>query len=474
MLTVSARENTSTLPCGYKVDGTPGQIEAIRQVIDLFSLNKDQLTKIIAQFVDEMGKGLDHDGATVAMIPSFVPGKPTGKETGTYLALDLGGTNLRVCKVVLLGDGKYDIHQRKYVVSETLKRGKMHDLCDFIAECVGAFLSEQHTSTDSERLKLGFTFSFPIFQTSMNRGVLKQWTKGFACSGAVGKDAALMLQEALHKKHINVDIVAIVNDTVGTLMAHAYQEPDTMMGVIMGTGANISYCEKIANITKWKQQDHGSAEEMAINMECGAFDCERRVLPVTVYDQRIDRQSLNVHEQQHEKMIAGMYLGEITRQIMLDMIDRRLLFGGRSSSELNRQWSFDTAYMSTIEKDTSAKLLDTGHILESIMNIPSTALADRQMVKIITTCVGRRAARLHACGLAGVMTQTRKLDTACTIAVDGSLFEFYPNFEKNIMDALVEIYGPKMKDNVKFALSRDGSGLGAAVVAMMAHKHTQK
>lgn len=30
----------------------------------------------------------------------------------------------------------------------------------------------------------------------------------------------------------------IVNDTVGTLLAHAYRYPETAMGVIMGTGSN--------------------------------------------------------------------------------------------------------------------------------------------------------------------------------------------------------------------------------------------
>ena len=30
-------------------------------------------------------------------------------------------------------------------------------------------------------------------------------------------------------------MVAIVNDTVGTLVAHAYEDPETSVGVIIGT-----------------------------------------------------------------------------------------------------------------------------------------------------------------------------------------------------------------------------------------------
>lgn len=41
------------------------------------------------------------------MIPTYVQHIPNGSEKGTFLALDLGGTNLRVCEVTLLGDHKW-------------------------------------------------------------------------------------------------------------------------------------------------------------------------------------------------------------------------------------------------------------------------------------------------------------------------------------------------------------------------------
>lgn len=221
------------------------------------------------------------------------------------------------------------------------------------------------------------------------------------------------------------------------------------------------------NIKKWNRGPTGS-DEMVINMEWGAFDCERRVLPFTIYDNKLDRESINTHQQLYEKMISGMYLGEIARNVMLQLIDRYLLFNGRSSRELNKQWSFETAYMSTIESDNSDELLETKRILEDTLNIPSTTLVDRQMVKLISHFVGRRAARLSACGLTGVMTHCDVINKGCTIAIDGSLFEFYPNYEKNMREAMVELFGVQAANKVKFALARDGSGLGAAIIAMIA------
>lgn len=250
-------------------------------------------------------------------------------------------------------------------------------------------------------------------------------------------------------------------------MAYAYKHPETTMGVIMGTGFNASYYEDMSKVNKWTGEKD---QEMVINMECGAFDCERRVLPMSVYDNKMDRESINVHQQLYEKMVAGMYLGEITRNAILDLVDQQFLFAGESSKDLNKNWSFETAYMSTIEVDETDDLSDTGHILESVLSIPSTTLADRQIVKKLCNAVGIRAARLASCHIAGVLTHTGKVGQECIVAIDGSLFEFYPNFEKNMGEALAAVLGEQARTKVKFDLARDGSGLGAAIIAMIAAK----
>jgi hexokinase len=251
-------------------------------------------------------------------------------------------------------------------------------------------------------------------------------------------------------------------------MAYAYKHPQTTMGVIMGTGFNAAYYENMSNVSKWTGEKN---QEMVINMECGAFDCERQVLPLNIYDNKMDRESINVGQQLYEKSVAGMYLGEITRNALIDLIDHQFLFNGLSSVELNKNWSFETAYMSSIELDETPDLSETSHILESVLSIPSTSLTDRQIVKKVCGAVGRRAARLASCGLVGTMKKTGKVGQECIIAIDGSLFEFYPNFEKNMGQAMAEVIGEQARSKVKFDLARDGSGLGAAIIAMVSAKH---
>ena len=58
----------------------------------------------------------------------------------------------------------------KFTVSDTLKSGPATALFDFFAECVASFCKEQNVDLSSEHVPMGFTFSFPVHQTSLNSG----------------------------------------------------------------------------------------------------------------------------------------------------------------------------------------------------------------------------------------------------------------------------------------------------------------
>lgn len=134
------------------------------------------------------------------MFPTWVFGSPTGNETGDYLAVDLGGTNLRVCLVKLLGNSKFTLTQSKFRLTEEQKQGGGEDLFDFCAQCVRDFIDAQIPQATAESpVPLGFTFSYPCHQKSIDHGVLVRWTKGFGTSGVEGNDVAQMLRNSLQK-----------------------------------------------------------------------------------------------------------------------------------------------------------------------------------------------------------------------------------------------------------------------------------
>src|SRR5690606_699988 len=138
------------------------------------------------------------------MNPTWVVGYPTGDEQGTYLAIDMGGTNLRVCEVELGQErGSFDITQSKYLLPDEVKSGSAEQLFDFLADCVKQFLVSNHEDQDLEELSdlhLGFTFSYPCEQHAIDHGILQRWTKGFDVADVEGKDVVPMFEEALERK----------------------------------------------------------------------------------------------------------------------------------------------------------------------------------------------------------------------------------------------------------------------------------
>ncbi|KAJ3167875.1 hexokinase A [Geranomyces variabilis] len=441
------------------------QVETATQRLEReFTISTSMLHNMVKAFIRDMERGLKRDNAVMKMIPSYVIRRPSGDESGTYLALDLGGSNFRVCEVTLKGKGQVRTRQKKFVVSEELKTGTAVALFDFFADCVGQTMDEYNLDKNAA-LKMGFTFSFPVDQHALNKGTLFYWTKGFTASGVVGVDAVKLLQDAFKRKKLRINVTALVNDTVGTLISHAYIDTATYMGVILGTGTNAAYVERIESIPKWTGPRPESGE-MVINMEWGAWGQDGIILPTTDYDAAVDRASPNPKKQSYEKMISGLYLGEITRYVLIDLISTGQLFAGRRCEALEAEHSFDTANMSRIERDHSMELTDTKSIFEDLYAVRQTTLSDRRLIKRVCELVGTRAARLAAIGVASVVTKTNKL-AGCTVAVDGSVFEHYPHFANRMRDALRELLGINA-DGIVLAQARDGSGQGAALIAALA------
>ena len=52
-------------------------------------------------------------------------------------------------------------------------------------------------------MPLGFTFSFPLRQLGLTKGILERWTKGFNCAGVVGEDVVRLLKEAIARRGVS-------------------------------------------------------------------------------------------------------------------------------------------------------------------------------------------------------------------------------------------------------------------------------
>lgn len=137
------------------------------------------------------------------MNPTWVMAFPDGYETGTYLALDMGGTNLRVCEITLTDNkSEFDIIQSKYRMPEELKTGDAEELWEYIADCLQQFIDTHHGDfpPTQGKLPLGFTFSYPATQNYVDEGILQRWTKGFDIAGVEGENVVPMFEAALEAR----------------------------------------------------------------------------------------------------------------------------------------------------------------------------------------------------------------------------------------------------------------------------------
>ena len=301
-------------------------------------INNDHISQMEQRLRAAIEKGLNsetHPYASVKCFPTYVRDLPCGTEMGKFLALDLGGTNFRVVLIDIGPDSKFEMDSEIYAISKEIMEGSGEGLMDHIAECLAEFAKDR--GIDQEVLPLGFTFSFPCRQKGLAVGELISWTKGFKCSGVEGRDVVALLKAAIVKRgDIKVDVAAILNDTTGCLMSCAWKNPKCRIGLIIGTGTNACYLEDVDKIELY---DHKSTNEstMVVNTEWGAFGNQGELDFIrTKWDRSVDKLSINPGKQIFEKMISGMYMGEVVRQVLVDLCHEGLIFVGLNTKNLHQ------------------------------------------------------------------------------------------------------------------------------------------
>ncbi|EDW33959.1 GL21847 [Drosophila persimilis] len=431
-----------------------------------FMLTQAQMTEVVERMTKEIKMGLardTHPRAVIKCFVSYVQDLPTGKERGKYLALDLGGSNFRVLLVDLKSNTDIDIVSKSFVIASSMLSGPGKDLFDFIANCLADFCKEQRLQ--GEAIPLGFTFSFPLQQQGLTKGILVTWTKGFSCEGVVGKNVVALLQEAIERRgDLKINIVAILNDTVGTLMSCAFTSRNCRIGLIVGTGSNACYVEKTVNAECFENYQTSPKPHMIINAEWGAFG-DNGVLDFvrTPYDRIVDKVTPNPGKQTFEKCISGMYMGELVRLVLVDLMAKGLIFAGERSEKIQTQWNFQTSYLSDIESDSPGDFRNCSKVI-SQLGLVGNHVRDKLHLRYICEAVSSRSAKLCSCGLVTLINKMNINDVS--VGIDGSVYRFHPRYHDLLMFHMTKLLRP----GIKFELleSDDGSGKGAALIAATA------
>merc|ERR1712131_129341 len=148
---------------------------------------------------------------------------------------------------------------------------------------------------------------------------LIRWTKTIDAKGAFSKSLRDLLVQALQKVGINQELNVLCNDSTACLYTGLAEDPNSRLGVILGTGFNIavmSPTEKPEQ-TDFNNQTENCNDKWAVyNSEIGSFGDNGELEEIlTSFDRVVHNGEMSTHkgEQILEKMITGKYLAELFR-----------------------------------------------------------------------------------------------------------------------------------------------------------------
>ncbi|KAJ5938960.1 hypothetical protein N7466_002094 [Penicillium verhagenii] len=406
-------------------------------------------------------------------LPTPVTQLPTGEETGRYLAIDVGGSNLRVAFIELLGevddsDVSADASERSrdtirkaqrqrvkrtleraWPIQEHLKMDKAEDLFAWIGDCIAEVVAESLTSDATRKdipaeLDMGITFSFPIMQESLAEATLMPMGKGFAISSNLNLRDILLNGYEKHTRRPDdeeepsskrrklfalpkLKIQAITNDTVATLASLAYAVKSlpnsrVAMGIIVGTGCNATIPMKLSELHESKAKSvnmmEPEATETIVNTEwtiSGAAPPLSELEITTEWDIALDKACARPGFQPFEYMTGGRYIGELIRLILFDYLttvtglSKRIL-----PANLIQEYALTTTYIS----DNVARARSDQDLAKELNeSLPPPESSDWHWdartagaFRRIARAVQRRSAGLIAAAVIGLLACCREIE----------------------------------------------------------------
>ncbi|KAF7592916.1 hypothetical protein BBP40_012237 [Aspergillus hancockii] len=406
-------------------------------------------------------------------LPTPVTHLPTGLETGRYLAIDVGGSNLRVAFIELLGDtadadiGSTDAEEqsdtirkaqrqrvrrtleRAWPIQEHLKMDQAEDLFSWIGDRIAEVVAESLTSDATknkvpEELEMGITFSFPIMQESLGEATLMPMGKGFAITSDLNLRKILLSGYERHTRRLDdedepsskrrklfalpkLKITAITNDTVATLASLAYAVKSlpnsrVAMGIIVGTGCNATIPMKLSSLHESKakhvKSKDSEAVETVVNTEWTLAGCApplKELNIITKWDVELDKACARPGFQPFEYMTGGRYIGELIRLILFDYLTS---ITGLSSKELPanliQEYTLTTTYIS----DNVARARSDQELADVLnISLPSPESSEWDWDAIcagafrkIAQAVQRRSAGLIAAAVVGLLACAKEIE----------------------------------------------------------------
>lgn len=401
----------------------------------------------LAKFRANMDSGLAgrYGLSDCKMLPAYVTvdGRPPLGEK--VLTLDAGGTNLRAALVSFAANGPVIEELRTRPApglgAPISREGFLREVAEFAAPLVG------------QADRLGYCFSYQAEVLPNGDGKVMKFSKEVVVDGGDGMLVCQELADTLRAMGLPAPkTFAMVNDTVAALLggcAAFTGESDGWLGLILGTGNNICYLADSSHILR--PTPGWTAPTMVVNMESGVYSG----FPQGTFDKELDAASMSPGEYGNEKMVGGVYQGEV--------LSRTLAGASELFSEGFRERLGKAGQLTAADLSAFAMAPTSPGALADLCVTPE----DREAMDVLTDCLLERAARLVTITLAGPMEAENMGRTApAQIVAEGSTFWKNAVLRGKIEAITKEFIGGRLGRRCAFISVESPNLTGAAMAAL--------
>lgn len=362
-----------------------------------------RIGELLETYVQEMQKGLDGKESSLLMLPSYVNTAGTVQRGRPVVAVDAGGTNLRIALI------EFDAWGECRFLSEIKKLkmpgvGEKISADEFFDRLAGWLLPYM-----KQACEVAVSFAYPTEILPDMDGRIVRMVKEVSISGMEGQLLGKRLGQTLIEKGARSCRVVVTNDAVASALAGMAEKPKegygSFIGVILGTGNNGCYIESNKKIGKI--QGLPAMGTMMINTEGGGYALAPRSDLDAAYDATTSDPGYHICE----KMVSGAYIGPLC-EFLLKKAAEEGVFG---------------PYMQRIRNVASA---DADRFLrDGDGKIAEFCLKPRDMENAFAIVENTvlRAARLCGLQMAAMALKSKKRDSnrVCITAEGSTYYKMY-------------------------------------------------
>ena len=214
------------------------------------------------------------------------------------------------------------------------------------------------------------------------------------------------------------------------------------------------------------------------NTELSMFG--KNSFPRSRWDDALNRTHMMPDYQPFEYLIAGGYMGEILRLIMVDAAQTANLYEGKLPESLRTPYSLETQTLAVMAVDTSTDLAKTRDVLHE--RYPSAfrpSFADADFIQKVVHSIAERSIAYFAAGVYALTSLLQDLEAEAgfdivldhiSIGCDGSVINKYPGYMEKAQETLdrMRILEGKGRKSVLLEKTQDSAVLGAGIAGVLA------